>query len=122
MPYKDPEKQRQAQHRSYIKHRIAVGLRQKSSRDRTRNYIWHKKIESGGCIKCGEKHPAALDFHHRDPSKKEITINGMLEGKYGPAKIDIEMQKCDVLCSNCHRKLHWEQNGICEYNEQTPYK
>lgn len=59
------------------------------------------------CSNCPEDHPAALDFHHLDPSQKE----------HEPAKITSrkklleEIKKCIVLCSNCHRKLHWNQRA-----------
>ena len=58
------------------------------------------------CITCGENHPAVLDFHHRDPNTKDFSIS---QARYKTEKRIIEeMKKCDVLCSNCHRILHWE--------------
>lgn len=60
------------------------------------------------CIKCGENHRACLDFHHRDRSQKDRVISVALR-QFGPAKLEAEMAKCDVLCSNCHRKLHYEE-------------
>lgn len=60
------------------------------------------------CEFCGEDHPACLDFHHRDPNEKEFSIaNGMMRKSF--EKIKQEIAKCSVLCSNCHRKLHWEE-------------
>jgi hypothetical protein len=62
------------------------------------------------CEKCGENHPAVLDFHHLDPSKKEFQIgNGT---KKGIEKMLKEIEKCIILCSNCHRKLHWEERRL----------
>lgn len=59
------------------------------------------------CKQCGyDKHPVALDFHHKDPSKKDeglarlITTGSM-------KRIQEELEKCDVLCANCHRILHY---------------
>jgi len=34
-------------------------------------FLWQLKVD-GQCKNCGEGHPATLDFHHRDPSQKEI--------------------------------------------------
>ena len=56
------------------------------------------------CSQCPENHPATLDFHHKDPKEKDHGISQMLD--YSKEKILEEMQKCIILCSNCHRKLH----------------
>ena len=60
------------------------------------------------CTVCGEDHVACLAFHHRDPSKKEMSITAMV-ARVGVsrAKIVAETKKCDVMCHNCHAKLHW---------------
>lgn len=57
------------------------------------------------CIYCGECEPVALDFHHRDPATKRFNISDQL-GEFSLKNIKIEIAKCDVLCSNCHRKHH----------------
>lgn len=57
------------------------------------------------CAHCGEAHPATLDFHHIDPAEKEITVSQATSKK----QVLVEIQKCIVLCSNCHRKLHWNK-------------
>lgn len=57
------------------------------------------------CSQCGENHPAVLDFHHTDPTEKEISVSQSKSKK----QILSEIQKCIVLCSNCHRKLHWKE-------------
>lgn len=61
------------------------------------------------CIRCGENHPACLDFHHKDPSTKSFPIGSIHGQGWGEARIRKETEKCDVLCSNCHRKEHWSQ-------------
>ena len=63
------------------------------------------------CTKCGESHPATLDFHHHTPSKDNIKISKLLaDGRFSFAIEEI-MNKCVVLCSNCHRKHHWEERA-----------
>lgn len=58
------------------------------------------------CIKCGEADRACLDFHHRNPSEKDGNVSHMLQlGSVENAMKEAE--KCDILCSNCHRKLHY---------------
>lgn len=59
------------------------------------------------CKVCGESHPACLDFHHIDPSQKEDRVTQLVHEGHCLKKIKAEIAKCDVLCSNCHRKLHY---------------
>lgn len=55
------------------------------------------------CSICqGTFHPAAFDFHHLDPTKKDVQITG--SEKYS-LRLK-ELQKCIMLCSNCHRTIH----------------
>lgn len=71
---------------------------------------WVDEIKSTlKCEKCGENHIATLDFHHIDPNEKEF---GIARNYFSKEKILKEIEKCVVLCSNCHRKLHWEEKQI----------
>jgi hypothetical protein len=64
-----------------------------------------------GCSVCGMYHPAVMDFHHLDPNKKEFTI--AKSRTKSESKFLEELDKCVVLCSNCHRILHWrERNNV----------
>ena len=63
------------------------------------------------CKYCGENHPAVLQFHHRDPREKEFDVSAFVyHQKGGPAKLEAEIAKCDVLCANCHLKHHYEND------------
>lgn len=57
------------------------------------------------CVRCGETHPRCLDFHHRDPENKLGLVSRMVKCN-SLEKVIAEISKCDVLCANCHRKLH----------------
>lgn len=60
------------------------------------------EYKGGGCVFCGyNKCLAALEFHHRDPTKKEFTI--LTEA------IKNELDKCNLVCSNCHKEIHYFQ-------------
>ena len=64
------------------------------------------------CVKCGETRTYVLDFHHKDKNKKEFTI-----GKFKKGALDLiqsEIDKCVVLCANCHREFHFleKEQGI----------
>ena len=62
------------------------------------------------CSVCGENHPATLDFHHHTPHPDNIKINALVKAdRFTFAKKEIA-EKCIVLCANCHRKHHWEDN------------
>lgn len=68
----------------------------------------------GKCIDCGESDLPCLEFHHRDPKQKEFKINYLFNTGYD--KIEKEIVKCDLLCSNCHRKKHYNHNqNILDY-------
>ena len=59
----------------------------------------------GKCEKCGyDKHPAAMEFHHKTDIDKEFTIASVANRKWEIVKKEIA--KCQLLCSNCHRILH----------------
>lgn len=66
------------------------------------------------CIKCEENHISCLEFHHRNPEEKDFEIAAFVSTA-SKEKILNEIKKCDVLCSNCHRKTHWEQKQT-KYN------
>ena len=72
-------------------------------RRQNRLFVWQYK-QSRSCSICGESHPACLDFHHTNSDKKEIGIARMFGSTI--ERIMGEIAKCDLLCSNCHRKLH----------------
>ena len=57
-----------------------------------------------GCLRCGERDPRCLDFHHRDHTSKVAEVSRLIGHK--PATLDAEIAKCDVICANCHRKEH----------------
>jgi hypothetical protein len=64
----------------------------------------------GSCIRCGyNKYVGALEFHHRDPSEKEQTISRLVCRKWEIVKAEVD--KCDLLCANCHREVHGERYG-----------
>ncbi len=55
---------------------------------------------------CGITDPIVLDFHHRDPSEKKTNVARFGRGGWSLKRIDEEIAKCEVVCANCHRRLH----------------
>jgi hypothetical protein len=72
---------------------------------------WYEELkETLKCEKCGENHPATLDFHHIDSQIKDFGVAaGVTRLNLSKTKILEEISKCIVLCSNCHRKLHYDE-------------
>lgn len=75
-----------------------------------RNLEFIKQQKSCGCQKCGEKRFYVLDFHHINPDEKENTIHDLRTCSIETIKKEID--KCIILCSNCHREFHFLQNYI----------
>lgn len=56
------------------------------------------------CTCCGEDEPAVLEFHHLDPNEKDFQIS---DGQFKKWEaVMTEINKCAVLCANCHKKVH----------------
>ena len=73
---------------------------------------WFAELKTGlSCSSCGCKDHRVLEFHHRDPGTKKENISKMVIDGFGREKILKEIDKCDVLCANCHRILHYEQRA-----------
>jgi len=62
----------------------------------------HEYKHERGCLICGENDPRCLDFHHRDPKQKVMGV-ALMVGLQMERLIE-EINKCDVMCANCHRK------------------
>lgn len=78
----------------------------------------NKKIKAvlslgGKCISCGyNKNLSALEFHHIDPSIKEFALDLRVFSNLSDDKLNIELEKCELLCANCHREVHnLDKNG-----------
>lgn len=66
------------------------------------------EYKGGKCEICGyDKCLGAMDFHHLDPNKKDFAVSGC-NTIIMTLKIKDELDKCQLLCSNCHREFHYE--------------
>ena len=62
----------------------------------------------GYCSKCSySKCIDALSFHHVDPAHKDFTISKVPVTKGAFDKIKPELDKCVLLCNNCHAETHY---------------
>ena len=79
--------------------------KEKVAKRREKIRDWLKEYKKGlVCGICGEDTPCCLDFHHK--GKKDWGIAKMVANNRGIEKILEEISKCDVVCANCHRKIH----------------
>jgi predicted HNH restriction endonuclease len=63
------------------------------------------ELLGGRCQRCGwDEHVAGFHFHHKDPSQKEFRIAS--GNTIAWDKIKTELEKCVLLCSNCHAVVH----------------
>ena len=86
--------------------------RNKIKNQKIKNILSEFRVELGGkCIKCNESREHLLDFHHIEPKKKEGVIADILGwsgfGENAIKKARNELNKCILLCSNCHRDFHF---------------
>lgn len=91
---------------SYEKNKKHYLGKAKSRKKEIVDWIFEMK-KTMKCQRCGFSHPAALDFHHKnekDYDVSQLVRNGNRD------KILKEIEKCIILCSNCHRIHHYESN------------
>jgi hypothetical protein len=63
------------------------------------------KYKGGACMVCGySRYVGSLDFHHLDPKQKEFSISKYRT--YNIENLKPELDKCILLCRNCHGELH----------------
>jgi len=100
----------EAYKRFRVKSQQAINKCNREKQSERLKFIAEYKLKKG-CERCGYKeHPCALDFAHKDPELKEFTVSKILTRNF--KKIEAEIAKCRVLCSNCHRL---ETHGIIKF-------
>ena len=105
MPFKDLEKRREYRRKWYSENKNSEKEHVKRRKETINNWFRNYKNKLK-CERCGESPPAIIDFHHK--KKKENGISKLVSYGYSIEKIKKELEKCEVLCSNCHRKEHWK--------------
>lgn len=66
------------------------------------------EYKGGKCEICGyNKFQGALEFHHRDPTQKDFQLSKAKSWTFSE-RVENELDKCQILCSNCHKELHNE--------------
>ena len=72
-----------------------------------RNFNHVYTIKKNGCQICGYNDDVEnIHFHHIDPSTKFLEVGNLVAWRYSLKAIDEEIEKCAILCSSCHSKVH----------------
>lgn len=86
---------------SYCKECVHINTVERG-RFRKQQYISYK---GNRCQICGyNKYYGALEFHHLDPTQKEFEISSLRFKSFD--KVKSELDKCILVCSNCHKEIH----------------
>lgn len=81
-------------------------------------YFYFKENFDLRCARCGyDKCFAALEFHHKNPAKRDFYLGNIICGKYSfnqkqLEKVLKELEKCELLCSCCHKEEHYLQKEL----------
>jgi hypothetical protein len=101
VPYKDSDEQK-AYLRDWSRRQI----------QERKDYVNRHKAERG-CKNCDERDPIVLDLHHTDDNK-EATVSKLVNRRKPWKLIFDELDKCEVLCANCHRRHHHLEREITQ--------
>ena len=66
-------------------------------------------LSDKSCIMCGNSDPRVLEFDHLDPNVKSFEIARAIHNTISWDKILVEIEKCQILCANCHKIRTSEQ-------------
>jgi len=90
------------------RHLQQVKERTELAREAARDYVYQYLL-SHPCEICGERDPIVLEFHH--VGEKDMTITRMVSGGWSIKRIQAELDKCQVLCASCHRRVTAKERG-----------
>ena len=74
-------------------------------------HTYLREAAKDGCKVCGEKDYVCLQFHHINPDTKISSVARMISNSRSLVTIKEEVTKCDILCANCHMKLHGKEQS-----------
>jgi hypothetical protein len=110
MPRTSKEKNAEYQRKWYLKNKALQIARNEANKRKKKKFLADYKVERG-CRRCGENHVACLQFHHTDPAEKKVNLSRLVQANVSIENLMREIEKCVVLCANCHFKLHYHERG-----------
>ena len=94
--------------RWHYKHVERNGRATMDRRASLRRWVYDVKSTSDGCKRCSESDPACLEYHHLDTEEKTMSISSLITYEPSKDRLREEIDKCVLLCANCHRKEHYD--------------
>jgi len=110
----DPESRRMYTLWHYNNNKEAYKARSKAHTAKTRAEIRAyllSFLRAHPCVDCGEADPVVLDFDHTGDQPKLFSIAVAVRSGYSLTNVKREMDKCDVRCANCHRRITYIRAG-----------
>jgi len=105
--------QKRQQKRDYMRDYRAGAGKYKIKEARRKQKERVEALKDKPCNLCGKKYPSyVMDWHHRDPATKEINIGRSKLQNF--EKTLAEIEKCVLLCANCHRQVHHGDKEVQE--------
>ena len=117
MPWKDKDRYKSESYREYMRvyqrewhqrHKVRRIARVHERKQNLSKFYNEIKVNAK-CIRCGETHPATLQFHHLNPEQKDFNLAEAVRRGFSKERIQEEMAKCEILCANCHAKEHFDR-------------
>jgi len=105
-----PEKQEyMRKYRAVNKEKLAAQDKKKTQERRVKNKLKAIEYLGGKCAHCGivSEHRGIYDFHHIDSAGKKADPGSLMH--YSWKRIQQELDKCILLCANCHRIEHGKE-------------
>jgi hypothetical protein len=90
------------------RHLENVHARKRRVREEAREFVYQYLL-THPCEECGEGDPQVLEFHHLEG--KDKAVSELVAAGYSIATIQEEINKCSVLCANCHRRITMNERG-----------
>lgn len=75
----------------------------------------YEYLKDNPCIDCGEDDPIVLEFDHIDQETKINTVNRIAQNNWLWDKVQIEIDKCQIRCANCHARRTAKQLNYYAY-------
>jgi predicted HNH restriction endonuclease len=80
-------------------------LKDKAAQVTERNKDFSDRVKSNNCCRyCSESIDCVLEWHHLE--EKDSNVSDLVRSEYSIERIAEEMDKCVLLCANCHKKAH----------------
>lgn len=92
----------------YLDNKAVEDARNKNARKEL--LLWAQELKRGECVDCGNiYHPVAMDWEHPQ-NNKLANVSDLVRKGYSKQRILDEIEKCQLVCANCHRVRTYERS------------